>query len=381
MNFDYLPEQEAVAKAVSATLDEPMRSALRHLETVDLPSRKETLDRLGERLAGAEGYLHLGWGAGDASHLMHWLAGAETLAAVSASAFLAVETTARLFGGAVADHASEDLRDQILPAIDAGRLLGAVALADAEDGEVTRIELTGDTARIEGAKAHVACAPWATWFLLLARDADERPALVFLPRDHEGLRVGDPLQTLGVRGLPVAPLWLHGVTVPASHVAGPFAHETPVTDLRRRYDLLLAVTAVGLARQSFEQAKAHAGSHTRGKKPIIAYQAVRHSLAEMLTLLQTAELAVRRATWMCSAPENPEAAEADTLVQVAKVFAAEAAEQVSRQAMQVLAAQGYLVPNRVERAFRDAPLAGLAGTPSTVCRLEITQTLLAQHEI
>lgn len=381
MNFDYLPEQEAVAKAVAATLDEPMRAALRHLETVDLPSRKQSLERLGERLAGAEGYLHHGRGAGDAAHLMHWLAGAEVLAAVSASGFLALEISCRLFGGAVADHAPEDLWGRILPAIDAGRLVGAVALADAEDGEVTRLERTGDGARIEGAKAHVAGAPWATWFLVLARDDQDRPALAFLPRDSEGLRVGDPLETLGVRGLPVAPLWIHGVTVPASHVAGPFAEEAPVAALQHRYDLLLAVAAVGLARQSFEQAKAHAGSHTRGGKPIIAYQAVRHSLAEMLTLLQTAELAVRRATWMCSAPEDPEAAEADTLVRVAKVFAAEAAEQVSRQAMQVLAAQGYLAPNRVERAFRDAPLTSLAGTPSTICRLEISETLLAEHEI
>ena len=379
MNFDFLPEQVAVQQAVTQVLQSPVGSALRRLEQSAPEARREALEALRSQLASAEQYLQLGRGDDRATTLLHWLAGAEPLAAASASAFLAVEITARLFAGTLVDVASDALRSHLVPELDSGTLWGAVALADAVDDRPATLEPAGDGAlHLHGTKAHVAGACWADWLLVSAQDGDGQPRLAFVERTAPGLRVGDPLDTLGLRALPVSPVWLEAVPVPAAQVAGPWPDATPLATLRRRHDLLLAVASVGLTRQSFELARAHADSHRRQGKPIMGYQAVRFALAEMLTLLQTAELAVRRATWSCAAPDAPEAAEADTLVCVAKTFCAETAEQVSRQALQILAAQGYLVPNRVEQTFRDAPFTALAGTSASVCRLQIAETLLAE---
>ncbi len=102
------------------------------------------------------------------------------------------------------------------------------------------------------------------------------------------------------------------------------------------------MASVGLMQGTIAQAKSHAGSHVREGKPILAHQEIRFKLAEMLTLFQTAQLLAYRAGWM-RAHADPEAA---TLGRVAKVFAAEASEQVAAMGMQIMAGEGYLTGER-----------------------------------
>jgi alkylation response protein AidB-like acyl-CoA dehydrogenase len=112
----------------------------------------------------------------------------------------------------------------------------------------------------------------------------------------------------------------------------------------------------------------------------MGYQEVRFSLAEMLALVQTAQLAVHRAGWLVADGDGPDAREADAMVRVAKVFCAESAEEVARAAMQVLAGRGFLSGNPVEQAYRDAKFAALAGTTSGVARMQIADDLLERYE-
>jgi hypothetical protein len=159
-----------------------------------------------------------------------------------------------------------------------------------------------------------------------------QPVVALVPSDAPGLSRGPRLSTLGCRGLAVCPIALEGVRVPMSHVLGPFSSDATLTTWRRTEDLVLAAYAVGVARRSFEAAKSHASEHHRGGKPVMGYQGVRFRLAELLTLLQTAELTCRRAAWLVVDEAGPEGWDADTVVRCAKVFAAEAAEALSRGA-------------------------------------------------
>jgi alkylation response protein AidB-like acyl-CoA dehydrogenase len=97
----------------------------------------------------------------------------------------------------------------------------------------------------------------------------------------------------------------------------------------------------------------------------------------MLTLLQTAQLLTYRAGWLYRA-SDPEAA---TVILCAKVFGSEASEQVSTLAMQIMAGRGYISGNPVERAYRDAKFAALAGTTSEIARMSIAADLLTRHKV
>jgi len=63
----------------------------------------------------------------------------------------------------------------------------------------------------------------------------------------------------------------------------------------------------------------------------------------------------------------------------AKVFSSEAGEQVAIMGMRILAGRGYVAGNPIERACRDANLAGIAGTTCEVARMSIADDLLRRY--
>jgi len=132
---------------------------------------------------------------------------------------------------------------------------------------------------------------------------------------------------------------------------------------------------VGLMQRTTAAAKQYSGSHERAGKPILAHQEIRFRLAEMLTMTQAAQLLTYRAGWMY-ANEEPETA---SLVRCAKVFASEASEKVANLAMQIMAGQGYVWGNEVERGYREAKYAALAGTTSEIARMAIADDLLSRY--
>ncbi len=123
-------------------------------------------------------------------------------------------------------------------------------------------------------------------------------------------------------------------------------------------DLAQASAALGLMREVFEATTVHAKTRGEdGKKPI-GRQENGFRLAEMLTLLQTAELLACRAAWM----EETGSSEAATLGACAKVFCTETAAEVVSLALDVLGpdAPAY---TEVEDAWRRAKRLQVTGTP------------------
>ena len=101
MNFDWTEKDKDFKSRVAGLFDQAGRTMAESLEHVELPE----LERLTREYLGklAEvGYLSVGIGPAAASQTMELMAGQEELARVSSSLFLAVETSARLFGGLVA---------------------------------------------------------------------------------------------------------------------------------------------------------------------------------------------------------------------------------------------------------------------------------------
>jgi alkylation response protein AidB-like acyl-CoA dehydrogenase len=99
---------------------------------------------------------------------------------------------------------------------------------------------------------------------------------------------------------------------------------------------------------------------------------VSFKLAEMLTLLQTAQLLAYRAAWM----EETGDREAAVLAHCAKVFCTESAEKVASYALQIMGGQGYISGNPAEEGYREAKYLQIAGTSSEISRMKIADKVL-----
>lgn len=381
MDFDWTAEQKATRDKVSQLFSKDGRSEVSRLEQESDIGRLKLLTGDWLRRLGTTGYLALGPAAGRREEALALVAAQEVVARASGSLFLAAETTARLFGGLVAAHAAPALRDDLLPRLHHGDLIGAVGVAEAEEatepppfGLATEGVPDGEDVLVSGVKQFMTNGPIADWFAVAGR-LEGGLAFFLVRRDASGELNERRVRMLGFDGLAVSGLELRGVRVPRRHVLGPFGDDAPLTALYLNEDLLLALSALGLLQRTLDAATEHAKRHRRGGRPIIKYQDVSFRLAELLTLSQTARLLCCRAAWQVGAGDP----EAPVMVRCAKVFAAEAAEEVASAALQIMAGEGYVRGSTAERSWREAKYPGIAGTTSERARLAIADALLARY--
>ncbi len=374
MNFDWTSEEKAIKEKLAGVFDSERLLELDTMEEADLSTLK-TLTLKHMRALAETGYLHLAVGRDDRKNTMTLVAAQEQLACVSGSLFLSVETSARVFGGLIAGFAKGEAVAELLDRLRKGEIIAGVAVSESEDAESQSSAVRNDNDWvITGAKSYVTNAPIADWIAVTAI-AQGRPAVFLIQPDQAGVEMGPRLRTLGYNGLCVASLKFNKTKIRPELVLGPFDDEAHLQFLRLTQDLILTIASVGLMSRVLGFAKAHADSHTRGGRPVFRFQEIRFKIAEMLTLYQTAQLLTYRAAWLYSVSDR----EAGTVLHCAKVFSSEAAQQLSSMAMQIMAGRGYLSGNPVERAWRDANLAGIAGTSSEIARMSIADDLLERN--
>jgi alkylation response protein AidB-like acyl-CoA dehydrogenase len=373
MDFDLDNRESSLIADLEKAIDTSAEKRLRDLKSGDpLECLNLFMDYL-TRLAEV-GYLSVGLRDGRNSTSL--VAAQEALASISPSLFLSIESSTRVFGRLMALYGASGLKEEILPLLEQGRYVGSVALT--EDGMSVENEpfktaaaVSGDNFLITGNKDHVINGPMADRIAVITQSG-EGLLVALVGTETAGVTVGERYATLGYEGTPVAPLQLEGVAVPSTQVTGPFEPAAILKDLRRWEDQVLTSASLGLMKRSFHVALSHARNHTRGGKPVIAYQEVAFKLAEMLTIRQTAQLLAYRAAWM----DETEDRERDVLINCAKTFCAESAEQVASHALQVLGGNGLIRGNAAEESYSSAKYLQVAGTSSEISRMKIGESIL-----
>jgi alkylation response protein AidB-like acyl-CoA dehydrogenase len=129
--------------------------------------------------------------------------------------------------------------------------------------------------------------------------------------------------------------------------------------------------AVGIARAAYEYALDYARTRVQFGRPIIENQAIAFALADMRTRVDAARLLVWRAAWMAANRKQFGAAEGS----MSKLYAGEAAVEVTGKAMQILGGNGYTRDYPVERMARDARIYTIFEGTSEIQRLVIARTI------
>ncbi|MDN0084496.1 acyl-CoA dehydrogenase family protein [Crenobacter sp. SG2305] len=248
--------------------------------------------------------------------------------------------TAGLAAPLLAEAGTDAARQRWLPALAAGELTATVALS-ARDldpfavGDGVKAEPDGDAYVLTGRCCHVPQALGADLVIVAARLGGE-PALFALPADTAGATL-KPLETLD-QGRPVAELVLDGVRLPADS----WLDAGDVAAIHRALShaaIALAAEQLGLAQQCLDLTVAYVQERQQFGRPIAAFQAVKHRLAEMMVKVEAA----RSAVYGAAAEVDAGIADDELLLAAAsaKSFADAAARFAAQEAIQLHGGVGF----------------------------------------
>lgn len=286
----------------------------------------------------------------------------------------------------IAGFGTEEQKERWLPGLASGAEgLGALALtesgagSDLVGGIQTKAEQDGDFWVINGSKAWITNASHGPLIVTLCRTdpqgGSKSLSLLVVPADADGLHIHPPEKKMGVRASPTHAVTYEDVRVPRDHLLG-----EPGDGLYQTLTTLdggrvsIGALAVGLARAAHEEAIVYAKQREAFGKQIAQLQAIQWMIADAASQIDAARLLVYRAAWLKEHGEtfNREAA-------IAKLFATEMAEQVSRNAIQILGSYGYSQEYPVERIYRDARLMTIGEGTSEVQRMVIARRELGEE--
>ena len=286
----------------------------------------------------------------------------------------------------IANYGNEEQKQRWLPGLAMGDPgLGALALtepsagSDLVGGIQTRAELDGGEWVINGNKAWITNASSDSLIITLCRTDPEGGSgslsLIVVPADASGLHIHPPEKKMGVRASPTHALTYENVRVPEDQLLG-----KPGDGLVQTLNTLdggrigIGALSVGLAQAAHEEAIRYAKERETFGKPIAEHQAIQWMIADAEMQIEAGRLLIYKAAWLKEKGEfyNREAA-------VGKLFATEMAEDVARNAIQILGSYGYSSEYPVERIYRDARLMTIGEGTSEVQRMVIARRVLGKE--
>jgi alkylation response protein AidB-like acyl-CoA dehydrogenase len=275
-------------------------------------------------------------------------------------------------------YGTEEQRRRWLPRLASeDGCLAAIAFTEPGAGsDVASIQTTarrdGDAYVLDGEKVYITNGGVAEITIVFAKLDDAISALV-IERDDEGVRAGRVEDKLGLRASHTGSLLLEGARVPADRLLGDEGQGFLVAmDFFERSRPQVAAGAVGLARAALEYATSYARERVAFGRPIMRRQGVSFKLADAAIAVEAARLL----TWRAAAAID-EGHDAGLLGSYAKAFAADAAMQVTTDAVQVLGGAGVMRDHPVERWLRDAKVFQIVEGTSEIQR-QIVATYLEQ---
>ena len=134
-----------------------------------------------------------------------------------------------------------------------------------------------------------------------------------------------------------------------------------------------AARSIGLAQGALEDATAYAKDRVQFGVPIANFQAIRFKLATMATEIEAARQLMY---YVCHAIDTGR--RCDKEAAMVKYYAAEMAERVTSEALQILGGAGYTTHFAVERYWRDARLTKIFEGSSEIQQRIISDAMLGK---
>ncbi|TFV32150.1 acyl-CoA dehydrogenase [Streptomyces sp. T1317-0309] len=309
----------------------------------------------------------------------------EELARVDSSVAITLEAGVSLGAMPVYRFGTEAQKQEWLPRLCSGEVLGAFGLTEPDGGSdagatrtTARLDTETDEWVINGTKCFITnsgtdITGLVTVTAVTGRAPDGRPQIssITVPSGTPGFTVAAPYSKVGWNASDTRELSFVDVRVPAANLLGEegrgYAQFLRILDEGR---VAISALATGLAQGCVDESVKYAKERHAFGRSIGAYQAIQFKIADMEMKAHTARLAWRDAAsrMVSGEPFKKEAA-------LAKLYSSTVAVDNARDATQVHGGYGFMNEYPVARMWRDSKILEIGEGTSEVQRMLIAREL------
>jgi alkylation response protein AidB-like acyl-CoA dehydrogenase len=270
--------------------------------------------------------------------------------------------------------ANEEQRAKYLPGVLSGDIALAWGLTEPDAGSDARrvqskampIDGRPGYFHLNGQKMFITNGGFAQLFIIIARVSDTELSAFLVEKDQPGI---SPLERIPTTG--VSASWTSKFTMTNAvgwHTPGSFEQ---VTGLLYRGRVGIGAMALGIAEKALEEGVHYSKQREQFNRRLADMQSVQNMIAESAMQVEAARLLVHKAAWMYD-QRMPIVKEAS----YAKLFASEAARDVTNKMLQIHGGRGMTFDYLIEKLWRDAKLTEIGEGASEIQKLVIAKQVL-----
>lgn len=280
---------------------------------------------------------------------------------------------------------SQAMREKYLSDVATGRKFAAFGLTEANAGSdasgiQTTAVLDGDEWVLNGTKQWITNGGEAQIYTVVAitdRSKGARGASMLVVEEGDpGFSCGPKEKKMGIRSSSTTELIFKDCRIPQDRLIG--RKGTGFITVMKTLDSSrpgIAALGLGLAQGALDEAASYAKQRVQFGKPIMAFQAVQHMLADMAIQLEAARALVYGAARHIDAHPN----DMSKVSSMCKVFATDMAMKVATDAVQVMGGYGYMREYPVEKMMRDAKILQIYEGTNQIQRNVVGQELNKEY--
>lgn len=316
------------------------------------------------------------YGGQGADYLAYAMA-VEELSKKCATTGVIVSAHTSLCCAPIYENGTEEQKKKYLPDLLAGKKFGAFGLTEPgagtdASGQRTTAVLDGDEYVLNGSKIFITNAGFADVFVIIAmtdRTKGNHGISAFIvERGTPGFTVGEPEDKMGIRGSSTCELIFEDCRIPKENLLGRegkgFAIAMKTLDGGR---IGIASQALGIAEGAIDETVKYTTERKQFGRRISQFQNTQFELADMKATAEAAQLLVYRA-----ADAKGSGIPYGHFAAMAKLFAADAASDITRRCLQLFGGYGYTRDYPIERMMRDAKITEIYEGTSEVMKMVVS---------
>jgi len=304
----------------------------------------------------------------------------EEVSKIDASTGITISVHTSLACSCIDGFGTEEQKQKFLRPLVDGSKVGCFGLTEPNAGtdaagQQTKAVLNGDHYIINGTKIFTTNSGFADTFVVFAMTDKSQGtkgiSAFVIDRDMPGVKVGQQIKRMGIRAASNCEVSYENVKVPVENRLGKegagFKIAMKALDGGR---IGIAAQSVGIAQGALNEAIKYVKERKQFGKRISSFQNTQFKVAELQTMIDAARLMTWRAAVTKDEGGNygPEAA-------MAKLFASEMVNDVTRACVQLMGGYGYCREYPVERMMRDAKITEIYEGTSEAMKMVIAGSM------
>ena len=304
----------------------------------------------------------------------------EEISKVDASTGITISVHTSLACSCIDGFGTEEQKQKFLRPLVDGSKVGCFGLTEPNAGtdaagQQTKAVLDGDHYIINGTKIFTTNSGFADTFVVFAMTDKSQGtkgiSAFVIDREMPGVKVGQQIKRMGIRAASNCEVSYENVKVPVANRLGKegagFKIAMKALDGGR---IGIAAQSVGIAQGALNEAIKYVKERKQFGKRISSFQNTQFKVAELQTMIDAARLMTWRAAVTKDEGGNygPEAA-------MAKLFASEMVNDVTRACVQLMGGYGYCREYPVERMMRDAKITEIYEGTSEAMKMVIAGSM------